>query len=357
MLVPLDAAAAFEAGRRRLVYAATRSAASWRIGNILFSDGGGTYRTVFGRGARTQPGSFARHQLETVDPDYGEPSWLSRNGDEVTVDGVPYAPLTPPREVMLLSEQRPLRWLASASAFHAGRAAFIYRDDRTTVRGIDRAIFSPDGGIFHALGGDEFTGNGKRHTWRFEDPFDAHSGVARRNGDELIVDGVTFTRGPLPTELTRMLLPPPRTAGDVFDLRDGNGTLLYQSAIEGPRHKFVSVRLWVGPPGVPMRSLAVSLAERGDGVSVQAFERREDTGMTTTETEVGPLVVYWPDRWGKRPPTLGGRPLTRLNLGDFVIREPAVGRPTLTPRLWSTPRDLALGRVPRSRRPFFANLS
>ena len=328
-LVPLDAAVAFRAGADWVVYDVGRQGSrEWQIGELFVGRTGRAFRRLLAVAPGDVCGTFEQHTITYGAPPAG--GVLRRHGDLLEAGGVAYALSVPPREIVVADRPRELAWQPGAAAFRAESRWFVYLLD-TDEAGVDRrAILSLDGRTFHDLTDESFTGTGREHTWRFADPFHGSSGEVRRRGNEFVLDGVGFAPAPLPSELTRMLVPPARTSGDLFELPGGE--LLYASATPGPDHTFGWVRLWVGAAGKPMRVLPITRLLHESGAVVSSFDRRAQDHTTVIQSGDGALVMYWPDTYPGRGAELDGTSLIRRDLADYAVHEPALAPPTLTRR-------------------------
>jgi hypothetical protein len=235
-VLPLDAAVAFRAGDAQVVYSVYKSEPGvWQIREVFAGRTGGAFRSLAVLGPGDLPGTFAEHWIT-----HGGRKLLERRGELLQAPRVTYALTAPPREIIVAEPGRPLTWQPGATAFRAGDRWFVYllETDAADVPG--RAILSLDGGRFHDLVGESFTGTGSYHTWRFVEPFHGSSGRVVRRGDELFVDDTAFASAPLPSELARARSAGATARGSVRDAR--------RRPSLRERHRRARARVRVGTP-------------------------------------------------------------------------------------------------------------
>ena len=237
----------------------------------------------------------------------------------------------------------------SAVAFRAEDGQeVVYRFDTTGIR--DGAIrdrdvlYSPDGERHYALAIRSYEGTFADHDLSIEDRHHCRLGQVHRAGDELTLDGVTFSKVTTPNTVTFVPLAPARKPEYLFRLPDGQ--FVYVGADSGDDYSYESFRLYVGD-GNAMRHvpilgrpadreeydrnwepMMVPFPESGQWLVVS----RARDGYTCIFTEEGALHAPSPlvpdvKSWWR------GKELERLDHSQFEILEfAATGVVTINPK-------------------------
>lgn len=184
-------------------------------------------------------------------------------------------------------------------------------------------LYSPDGSLYYELDVQDFDGSGTSHELTFEDPHRHHRGQLSRTEDELVVDGVTYSKVTTPRELQVVPLPEaPRRPEHLLRMPDGRLIYVSVDAITGDTS---SLRVFVGD-GRVMRQ-----------IRVEAVERIEALTEIHMDDPLGSLCIPHGDP-GNLPvqpfltnSELDERELELMDLSQFVITETHTGV-TIYPR-------------------------